>query len=185
MRLNNLIKRFPPLMRGRAREGVRTLSTSRATPILTFPLRRGRNWLTFLLGVIISLLSAFTPIASATESNWRTSWDGTLYGYANSMSLRNDSVLNPNNQVARLAQRSDVAELRMNLKIESDNIRFTARPIASARQMRNGFGTQQRNESYVSQWQVRVRAAESWNVAAGREVLNWGAAQFRSPALRL
>jgi hypothetical protein len=123
-----------------------------------------------------------SQVAAATESDWRTSWDGTLYGYANSMSLRDDSVLNPNNQVAQLAQRGDVAELRMNLKAESDNIRFTARPIASVRQMRNGFGTQQRDESYVSQWQVRVRAAESWNVAAGREVLNWGAAQFRSPS---
>jgi hypothetical protein len=27
-----------------------------------------------------------------------------------------------------------------------------------------------------------VRAAEGWNVAAGRDVLNWGAGQFRSPS---
>ncbi|MEQ1527213.1 MAG: hypothetical protein ABL911_10785 [Gallionella sp.] len=130
----------------------------------------------------IFLFIFFALNASASEFDWRTSWDGTLYGYANSMSLRNDSILNPSNQFARLAQRSDIAELRLNLKAESDNIRLTARPIVSIREMRNGFGTQQRDESYVSQWQVRVRAAESWNVAAGREVLNWGAAQFRSPS---
>ena len=61
-------------------------------------------------------------------------------------------------------------------------MRLTARTINSTREMRNAFGTQQRNEGYVSLWQVRVRAAESWNVAAGRDVLNWGAGQFRSPS---
>ena len=61
-------------------------------------------------------------------------------------------------------------------------MRLTARPIALARETRNAFGSQQHNEGYFSQWQVRVRAAESWNVAAGREVLNWGAGQFRSPS---
>lgn len=127
------------------------------------------------------LLATALPV-HADESDWRTSWDGTLYAYANNMSLRADSMLNPGNQVARLAQRSDVAELRLNFKAENETVRFTARPIASIRGLNNGFGAQQRNESYVSRWQVRVRTAESWNVAAGREVLNWGAAQFRSPS---
>ena len=128
------------------------------------------------------LLLLFASGASAEDSGWRTSWDGTLYGYANSMSLRGDSVLNPGNQIAHLAQRSNVAELRLNLKAENETVRFTMRPIASVRELGNTFGTQSRNESYVSQWQVRVHAAEGWNVAAGREVMNWGAAQFRSPS---
>ena len=132
--------------------------------------------------VVAFVLCAFALTAHADESDWRTSWDGTLYGYANSMSLRADSVLNPGNQIARLPQRSDVAELRLNFKAENENVRLTVRPIASTREIRNAFGTQQRSEGYVSQWQVRVRAAEGWNVAAGREVLNWGAAQFRSPS---
>jgi hypothetical protein len=136
----------------------------------------------FAIKIVPLALLAIATTVSATESDWRASWDGALYGYANSTSLRNDSVLNPNNQVARLAQRSDVAELRFNFKAENDNIRFAARPIASVREMRNGFGTQQRNESYLNQWQVRAHVAEDWNIAAGREVLNWGAAQFRSPS---
>jgi hypothetical protein len=129
----------------------------------------------------VSFLLISAP-ALAEDSNWRTSWDGTLYGYASSTSLRNDSVLNPNNQVAALPQRSDVADLRLNFKAENETLRLTARPIATVRDKRNAFGSQQSNESYFSQWQVRVRAAESWNVAAGREVMNWGAAQFRSPS---
>ena len=118
------------------------------------------------------LLVIFASSALADESDWKTSWDGTLYGYANSIKLRDDSVLNPYNQIARLPQRSDVAELRLNFKAENDIVRLTARTINSTREMRNAFGTQSRNEGYASLWQVRVRAAESWNVAAGRDVLN-------------
>ncbi|MEN6585175.1 MAG: hypothetical protein ABFE02_03865 [Sulfuricella sp.] len=96
--------------------------------------------------------------------------------------MRSDSVLNPGNQVAGLAQRSEVAELRLNLKAENEDVRLTARPIVTTREMRNASGTQQHNEIYFSRWQVQVRAGEGWNVAAGRDVLNWGPAQFRSPS---
>ncbi len=132
--------------------------------------------------LVVLALCAFAATASAADSDWRTSWDGTLYGYANSMRLRGDSVLNPGNQVAGLPQRSDTAELRLNFKAENEDVRLTARPIGLMRETRNAFGTQQRNEGYFSLWQVKVRAAEGWNVAAGREVLNWGPAQFRSPS---
>jgi hypothetical protein len=132
--------------------------------------------------LLVLALCAFSVTASAEESDWKTSWDGTLYGYANSMRLRDDSLLNPYNRIAQLPQRTDVAELRLNFKAENETVRLTARTINSTREMRNAFGTQSRNEGYASQWQVRVRAAESWNVAAGRDVLNWGAGQFRSPS---
>ncbi len=130
----------------------------------------------------VLVLSAFAATAAVAESDLRTSWDGTLYGYVNSTGLRADSVLNPGNQVAGLPQRSDTAELRLNLKAENENVRLTARPIGLLRETRNDFGAQQRNEGYFSLWQVRVRMAESWNVAGGRDVLNWGAGQFRSPS---
>jgi hypothetical protein len=132
--------------------------------------------------LLVVAFCAFAATASADESDWNASWDGTLYGYANSMRLREDSVLNPGNQVAMLAQRSDTAELRLNFKAQNDTVRVTARPIALVRESRNSFGTQSHHESYFSLWQVRVRAAYGWNVAAGRDVLNWGAAQFRSPS---
>lgn len=124
---------------------------------------------------------AIAMTASAAGSEWRMSGDGTLYGYANTISL-NDSILNPDNQIARLAQRTDTAEFRFNLSAENETLRFIARPIFLMRETRNDFGTQQQNEIYMTQWQVRMRASESWNIAAGRDVLNWGAAQFRSPA---
>lgn len=105
-----------------------------------------------------------------------------LYGYANSTSLRGDSVLDPGNRIARLPQDSATAEARFNLKAESESLRLTMRPILLAQDNRNAFGSQRQNEAYLSQWQVRLRASEAWSVAAGREVLNWGPAQFRSPS---
>lgn len=124
--------------------------------------------------MLFALFALGAGSAYADDSDCRTSWDGTLYGYANRMTLRDDSLLNPNNQIAQLAAQSEVAELRLNFEAENETVRFTARPIASSRAANH--------ESYVSQWQLRVAAAEGWNVAAGREVMNWGAAQFRSPS---
>ncbi len=114
----------------------------------------------------------------------RAAWDGMFYGYANSTRLRSDSVLNPGNRVAGLAQRGAVAELRINFKMEeeSETVRLTARPILSVAVTHNGFGAQHDSDAYFSQWQLRARVAEEWTVAAGREVLNWGPAQFRSPS---
>jgi hypothetical protein len=120
--------------------------------------------------------------ACADESDWKTSWDGTLYGYASSMRVRDDSVLNPYNRIAQLPQRSDTAELRLNFKAENDTVRITARPIGLVRETHNAFGARHGNEGYFSQWQVRVHVADGWNVAAGRDVMNWGAGQFRSPS---
>lgn len=124
----------------------------------------------------------FVSTASASESDWHTSWDSTLYGYASSTAPRSDSVFNPGNQVARLAQHSDNLEARFNLKAENETLRITARPIVAMHDDRNIFGSRRHHEAYLSQWQVRMRANDVLNLAAGREVLNWGAAQFRSPS---
>ncbi len=127
-------------------------------------------------------LMFFATAVSAQESSWNTSWDGTLYGYMNGMTLRADSVLNPQNQIASIPKRTDVGEVRFNLKAESDDVRFTARPILATRNQHKTQGMSQKSEGYLSQWQLRVRAVDGVNVAVGREVMNWGAAQFRSPS---
>jgi len=134
--------------------------------------------------VIVGLaLGAFvTTFAVADETGWRTAWDGTLYGYVSQTELRDDSVLNPDNRTARMGERSATAELRLNLKAENDTLRLTARPVVLIRESHNAFDTERDGEAYLSQWQVRARAAEGWHVAVGRDVLNWGPAQFRSPS---
>lgn len=131
--------------------------------------------------IALGLLVVATT-ASSEEMSWNTSWDGTLFGYVNAMTLRADSVLNPQNQSANIPKRTDAGEVRFNFKAEMEDVRLTARPILATRNQHKSSGTTQKSEGYLSQWQVRVRAAEGLNVAAGREVLNWGAAQFRSPS---
>ncbi|MDD2701897.1 MAG: hypothetical protein PHH36_11775 [Sideroxydans sp.] len=130
---------------------------------------------------MLLLVSLLLP-AVAEADDWRSSWDAALYGYASHMALRDDSVLNPGNQIAALPQRSDTAELRMNAKAENNTLRFTARGIGNVREQRNASGRDSLREAYLSQWQLRAIAGDGINVAIGRDVLNWGAAQFRSPA---
>ena len=132
--------------------------------------------------VLVILLCSIPIFSYAEETDWRTAWDATLYGYANRMTLRDDSVLNPYNQIAHLSQASEVSELRLGFKVEGETVRLTGRFIGSSRERRNAFGQTSLSEGYASQWQVRVRAAEGWNIAAGSDVLNWGAGQFRSPS---
>lgn len=120
--------------------------------------------------------------SASAQADWRTAWDGTLYGYAKHNVWRDDSMLNPGNRIARLPERSAVGELRLNVKAESETLRLTARAITTWQESSDGFATRQDGDGYLSQWRIRLRAAEGWHIAAGREVLNWGAAQFRSPA---
>lgn len=132
----------------------------------------------FAAAVTLTALGA----AAEEESRWRTAWDGTFYTYASQTVLNDDSVLNPENRVARIDERSATAELRPNLKAENDTLRLTARPIVLRRESRNDFNAEHVGEAYLSQWQLRARVTEGWHVALGRDVLNWGPAQFRSPS---
>ena len=137
-----------------------------------------------VVAVSAALIFAAAQCTVAAEADgWQPSWDGTLYGYASVLRRQPDSVLNPDNQLARLADRSATAELRLNLKAENDALRLTARPILLARTSHvANDGNETDSDAYLSQWQVRLRAADAWNVAAGRDVLNWGPAKFRSPS---
>jgi hypothetical protein len=136
------------------------------------------NYLSFL-GLFILLNSAN---ASTEESDWRTSWDCTLYGYSSSTALGEDSVLNPGNYLAHLAQRSDTLEARFNFKMEREALQFTARPVLLNQQDRNAFGAAIKSAAYFSQWQARWKTNETLALSGGRELLNWGPAQFRSPS---
>jgi hypothetical protein len=138
-------------------------------------------WLMF--EYFVSLFILLNSVnALADESEWKTSWDGMFYAYASSTNLRNDSMLNPGNYLAKLAQRTDSADARFNFKIKSDSLQLTARPILLTQQQRNSFGDTNKSEGYLSQWQASWRTTETLALNGGRELLNWGPAQFRSPS---
>ena len=117
-----------------------------------------------------------------SEPGWRTSWHGALYGYGNMQEVNPDSVLNPDNQMAAIPTRSAVSELRLSLLAEDERFRLSLRSIASAQDAWSSMGSNFESTERISQCQVKVRLSDELNVSAGREVLNWGAAQFRSPS---
>jgi len=123
-------------------------------------------------------LAGLILASTAFAEEWNTSLDGALYGYASHTAPRADSLLNPGNQLARIPYNSNTTEARFNFKAEQENLRFTARPIALYQN--NSFNNQK--DAYLSLWQLRLRVQDAWSIAAGREVLNWGPAQFRSPS---
>jgi len=128
----------------------------------------------------VPVLSLCASVAMAQESN--TDVTGTLYAYANTTMPRADSVLNPGNRVALLTQEGVTLEERGNIKIETALSRFTARPIIALANTNDGTGAQQQHSIYMSQWQLQTHASDGITIALGREVLNWGAGQFRSPS---
>jgi hypothetical protein len=128
------------------------------------------------VGVEAGLLLAALISPSAHAADWRTSWDGALYGYAGETAV-DVALAPPVNQAFHIAQRNRSAEARFNFKAESEALRISARPIVLAQ-----GGTQNAREAYLSQWQLRLRAADTLSASVGRELLNWGPAQFRSPS---
>lgn len=112
----------------------------------------------------------------AYAADWRTTWDGALYGYAGRTTV-DVTVSPPVSQAVRVVRDSRTAEARFNFKAETELLRVSLRPILLVQ-----GGAQTGREAYLSQWQLRWRAAEAWSVSAGRELLNWGPAQYRSPS---
>lgn len=122
----------------------------------------------------LALLCAALPVR-AEDAAWRASADAALYVSADSAVLQANSVLNPANRYAQLAENAYGGEARINFKLESDKLRLTLRPIflAQSDAMQRG---------YLSQWQLRAPLNETVSLSLGREVMNWGPAQFRSPS---
>lgn len=123
-------------------------------------------------------LAAMASLADAAD--FRIDWDSTLYGYGDAREVHDDSPLNPGNRLAGLARHAATAEARFNLEAEQGGLRLYLRPNLIARGARDDG--QPRYEGYLGQGGVRLRLSEAWSAAAGREVLNWGPAQFRSPS---
>ena len=120
--------------------------------------------------------------ASAEDATWKSTWDGMLYGYGTNTNLQNHSVLNPGNYLAKLNQHSDTAEGRFDFNADSNALQIFARPILLTQHDGNSFGETSHSESYLSQWKVRWKSSDSVALSGGRELLNWGPAQFRSPS---
>lgn len=131
-----------------------------------------RRWL------IIALAAAALQ-ARAANGDWRTAWDAALYAYPEHRWLEDNSVVNPDNRLAGLPETTYAGEARINLRLANDRYRLTARPILFINKAVDGETEQ---HGYLSQWQARAALTPYTALSIGREVMNWGPSQFRSPA---
>lgn len=136
------------------------------------------------LALPIALLFAALP--ALADDDWRSSWDIALHATAGAAHLQADSVLNPGNAFARIGEYTIGAEARINFKLESEvrglPIKLSLRPILNHQRSDDGISSTSENDAYLSQWQLRAALTETVSLSLGREVMNWGPAQFRSPS---
>jgi hypothetical protein len=133
------------------------------------------------LALSLALLCAALPVR-AEDAAWRASADAALYAMADNTVLQADSVLNPANRYTRLAEQAYGGEARLNFKLESQALRLTLRPILHYQWQDDGTASGESQRGYLSQWQLRAPLTDTVSLSLGREVMNWGPAQFRSPS---
>jgi hypothetical protein len=135
--------------------------------------------------VVPAALLCLALPAQAGDTDWRTSWDIALHATVASTQLQLDSMLNPGNAIAGLAESTSGLEARLNFKLETEAaglpLRLTMRPILSMQHEHGEEGRGRSDDAYFSQWQLRAPLSETLSLSLGREVMNWGPAQFRSP----
>lgn len=124
----------------------------------------------------LALLGATLP--AHAESDWQSHGHVDLHATAGTQRLQTGSVLNPDNTLAHLSEDRQGIEARLDIKFASPGLRLTLRPILS----RQWHGDDPGDEGYLSQWQLRATLSETLSLGLGREVMNWGPAQFRSPS---
>lgn len=132
-------------------------------------------------GLIFGMAMGVRPAAVASD-DWQGAVDGTFHVTAETTHLAENSRLNPGNALARLATDSLGVEARLNLKLASDAIRLSVRPILPVRWTDDGMARGTWHQGHVSQWQAGFRLGQELTLGVGRERMNWGPAQFRSPS---
>lgn len=130
----------------------------------------------------LGLLAVFPLFACSAHADWQTSWDASVYLEAAHAQVRAASPLNPDNRLARLAETGLGAEARIQARLESETLRFSLRPILPYRWSDDGQDSGVEHAGHLSQWQARLVLGREFAASLGREVMNWGPAQFRSPS---
>ncbi len=129
----------------------------------------------WLLSGILGVLASSNAVPSTPAS-----WDATLYAYPEATRLQPGSVFNPD--IARLAESANTVEARLDFKLAADAWQLSLRPLLGYQSSADGAARGTAQSGYLGQWQARTRLGEAWAVSVGREVMNWGPAQFRSPS---
>ncbi len=134
----------------------------------------------FLLAAVAALAA---PYAAAQEAGgFKISGSAEIWGYATGLQRAGNSPLNPDNRVADLPGVQWTGESRVNLRLRADSVEIVLRPRLLKQRANGVSGEPDAGEAYLSQGFARVRLNDALTLTAGRELLTWGPANFRSPS---
>ncbi|MBA3006106.1 MAG: hypothetical protein KJ900_17710 [Proteobacteria bacterium] len=126
-------------------------------------------------------LSSLPVFANGEESNnIRTALE--TWTYANWQTPVSDSLLNPGNRIANLPKTQETVEARLDMRFSAETTDVVLRSRMFGQCNQDEIGTQSFSEAYLSQGFARMKLSQESTLTAGRELLTWGPANFRSPS---
>jgi len=140
----------------------------------------------------ICLSAAADPSDSTaqTSSSWFDSlknvfgwsFDGQAYSYGEGLARTPKSVLNPGNSIVSLPNVTVTGELRPNAQVTSEFADLVLKPRLTSVYEGGGGLDEETLRGYLNEGYVRGKPTDEISVVAGRQLLTWGPAFFRSPS---
>jgi hypothetical protein len=128
------------------------------------------------------VLLGLAGAAWAQAADFKLSGNLEVWAYGAGQTRQANSPFNPDNRIARLASARQTVETRLNLRLRDDATEFVLRPRLVQQHETGRDGNPDSGDAYLSQGFVRQRLTPGWTLSAGRELLTWGPANFRSPS---
>lgn len=128
-----------------------------------------------LLGLLLLL-----PMLTFADSPMSLSSTLEVRTQGSSWQKQTDSLLNPNNAIARLPASQFLTEALGQVQGRSERFDFTMRGIAI--KQHTNVAPNPGNDAYLSQAFARLRFGSRTTVSTGRLLLTWGPGQLRSPS---
>lgn len=154
-------------------------------------------WMALLCAVMLALPAAAAPTATDDATDPEPDGEAPRYSasletwfYGTRTRLNGDSLLNPGNRVARMPGQQVLLDARLNLRAESGPLDMLLTPrLLSETRWPGGQGDASVQEA-LSGHTSTVQATQAFarlklgqdTLLAGRELLTWGPATFRSPS---
>lgn len=132
--------------------------------------------LQLVAGCLLGLLASAAQADS--DSEWQFSSRAQALLSATWRDLRDDSLLNPDNRIARIAGERHELELRPDFELKRPGLALQLKPRASVSRT-PGDGE---HELWLNEGKLRWKPAHSLHLQAGREIWSWGPSMFWSPS---
>ncbi|WP_240359003.1 hypothetical protein [Pyxidicoccus trucidator] len=139
--------------------------------------------LPLLAGLLVAGIGATVEASVLEELQEKGSASLQVLAYDSERGLRENSLLNPGNLIARLPEGQTEVEGRLDLKLTTDTFVLSLKPRARFEWRRfGGAGPETRLDAWVNQGSVTAYPVQELAVSVGRDVLTWGPSNFRSPS---